>query len=442
MNALHQAAATIRDSAHEISAPHDVDALVELAADAQLVLIGEASHGTGEFYEIRADLTRRLIADHGFRGVAAEADWPDSARVHQYVTGRSEDEDAESALQGFRRFPSWMWRNHTVRDFVEWLRDWNRGLPPAQQAGFYGIDLYSLHSSIEAVLQYLDEHDPASAREARSRYACFDQFLREPQLYGMAMNRRRAGTCEEEVVRQLMELRARHTRLTAHDGHAAKEEFFSAEQNARLVTNAERYYRAMYRGRGESWNLRDGHMFETLTELLAHLDEGRAKVVVWAHNSHLGDARATEMGDRGELNVGQLVRERFGRKAVLIGFTTNSGTVTAASNWDEPAECMRVRPAMRGSYEHLFHTTERTAFWLNLRARNRATEVLAQERLQRAIGVIYRPEMERWSHYFHARLPEQFDAVIHLDETHALEPLDANTEWDDGELAETFPSAL
>jgi erythromycin esterase-like protein len=442
MNSIQQAAAAIQESAHEIVAPRDLHPLVAAAGNAQLVLIGEASHGTREFYQIRADLTRELIEEHGFRGVVVEADWPDSFRVHRYVTGRSHDHDAEAALQGFRRFPTWMWRNDVVCNFTEWLREHNAPLPVAERVGFYGMDLYSLHASIEAVLHYLDKHDRKAARAARDRYSCFEHFSKEPQWYGLATSRHGADSCEEEVVRQLMDLRTQKPSFTTPDGHAAEEEFFSAEQNARLVANAESYYRAMYRGRDDSWNLRDGHMFETLTALIEHLDGADAKLVVWAHNSHLGDARATEMGDRGELNVGQLVRQRLGADSFLIGFSTHHGTVTAASSWDEPPERKRVRPGMRGSYEDLFHATGLPAFWIDLREEHRATELLARERLQRAIGVIYKPETERWSHYFHARITQQFDALIHLDETHALEPLDRIEEWDDSELAETYPSAL
>jgi erythromycin esterase-like protein len=331
-----------------------------------------------------------------------------------------------------------MWRNTVVVEFVEWLREWNRSGPGV--AGFYGLDLYSLHASIEAVLQYLNKNDPAAARRARYRYACFDHFGADPQNYGFATTFKGAEPCEGAVVQQLVDLQRKRAESISRDGHLAEEEFFSAEQNARLIVNAERYYRAMFRGRASSWNLRDDHMFETLTEIISHLDSGRAKVVVWAHNSHLGDARATEMSESGELNVGQLVRERFGQRAMLIGFTTYSGTVTAASNWDQPAECKRVRPALDDSYERLFHALTIPCFWLDLRQAK--AESLRERRLERAIGVIYRPETERLSHYFHARLAEQFDAIIHLDETQALEPLERNAEWERAELPETYPSAL
>jgi erythromycin esterase-like protein len=436
-------AAAIRSAARSIANEADYDPLVEIIGNAQCVLIGEASHGTHEFYETRAQLTQRLIAEKGFRAVALEADWPDTFRVHRFVTGRGEDRNANDALGDFRRFPGWMWRNPVVIEFVEWLRAWNAERKVAENfAGIYGLDLYSMHTSIEAVLGYLDKVDPLSARRARHRYGCFDHFGEDPQHYGLATVAGGAEPCENEVIDQLIELRRKYGELIGRDGHIGEEEFFSAEQNARLIMNAERYYRAMFHGRASSWNLRDEHMFETLVELCAHLDAGRAKIVVWAHNSHLGDARATAMSRRGELNVGQLVRERFGGAGYSIGFTTYSGTVTAASDWGEPAERKRVRPALAGSYEELFHATGLPRFWIDLREQNETINSLRTKRLERAIGVIYRPETERLSHYFEARLPDQFDAVIHLDETRALEPLERTSQWDRGELPETYPSAL
>jgi erythromycin esterase-like protein len=437
---LENVADAVRAVAHSSTNNAAYDPLLEIAGEAQCVLIGEASHGTHEFYETRAELTRRLIQEKGFRAVALEADWPDTFRVHRFVTGRGEDRNANDALSDFRRFPGWMWRNTVMIEFIEWLRGWNAERSAEDGfAGIYGLDLYSMHTSIEAVLGYLDKIDPQAARRARYRYGCFDHFGEDPQRYGLATVAGGAEPCESEVIDQLIELRRKYTELISRNGHIGEEEFFSAEQNARLIMNAERYYRAMFHGRASSWNLRDEHMFETLNELFAHLDSGRAKVVVWAHNSHLGDARATAMSKRGELNVGQLVRERLAVDSFAIGFTTYSGTVTAASDWGEPAERKRVRPALAGSYEELCHATGIPRFWINLRERNEATELLRDERLERAIGVIYRPETERLSHYFEARLPEQFDAIIHIDETRALEPLERTSTWDRGELPETYP---
>ena len=418
----------------------DYNALLELIGDARVVLIGEATHGTHDFYFERAAITKRLIAEKGFSVLAIEADWPDSARVHRYVRGAMADSNANQALSGFRRFPTWMWRNTVMVEFVEWLRDFNKNITAKQAlTGFYGMDLYSLHASIDAVLQYLDKIDPDAARRARLRYSCFDHFSHNPQEYGYAATVGAMESCEHAVVEQLVELQQKAAEFLSRDGEMAAEELFFAEQNARLVKDAEQYYRAMFRGRASSWNLRDSHMVETIENLVAHLNGNRQpKAIVWAHNSHLGDARATEMSHYGEVNVGQLIRERFGKDAVLIGFSTYRGTVTAASDWGAPAERKNVRPALRGSYEELFHETGLGRFWINLRGAGQIG-VLQPRRIERAIGVIYRPENERLSHYFHARLPEQFDAIIHLDETTAVEPLERASVWDQGELPETYP---
>src|SRR5256885_5798025 len=434
---------SLREAAHRLAgSARDYDPLLELIGDARFVLLGEASHGTHDFYEQRAEITKRLIVEKGFTAVAVEADWPDAYRVNRYVQAASNDSDSEEALSGFRRFPTWMWRNSDVVDFVGWLREHNDGVAPAMKAGFYGLDLYSLHASIEAVLTYLHKVDPDAARRARYRYSCFDHFGEDTQAYGYAATFGLAESCEEEALGQLIELQQRAVAYASRDGHVADDEFFFAEQNARLVKNAEEYYRSMFRGRVESWNRRDAHMAETLEALAAHL-EGRgrkAKIVLWEHNSHLGDARATEIGEGGEFNVGQLVRERYPGQSVLVGFTTHHGTVTAASNWDAPAERKRVRPALPGSYEELFHEVGIGRFMLGLRS-GAPMEGLREPRLERAIGVIYRPETERISHYFHARLSDQFDAVLHFDETRAVEPLE-RVGAPSGEVAETFPTGV
>jgi len=424
--------------------PSQYDALIEGIGDARVVLLGEATHGTHEFYRERAFITRRLITEKGFSGVAVEADWPDAYRINRYVRGASADEDAVQALAGFGRFPTWMWRNADVLDFVGWLRTHNDAQPADGRTGFYGLDLYSLRASMEAVLAYLDTVDPGASRRARHRYGCFDQFGEEMQQYGYAASVGLHPSCEREVLTQLLELHRKRAEYASRDGRVAADDYFFAEQNARLVRNAEEYYRSMFRGREESWNLRDRHMVDTLNELLAFLDrlQPGARVVVWAHNSHLGDARATEMGERGELNVGQLVREHYGAGAVNVGFTTYTGTVTAASEWDGPAHRQHVRPALAGSYEQLFHAAQVRRFLLPLRTDLMLASALAAPRLERAIGVIYVPETERASHYFHARLAEQFDYVLHFDETRALEPLERTPLWEAGEMAETFPSGL
>jgi erythromycin esterase-like protein len=423
----------------------DFDALVARVGEARMVLIGEASHGTHEFYRIRAEITKRLIRERGFTAVAVEADWPDAYRVNRYVRGSGADADAEQSLAGFRRYPQWMWRNADVLDFVGWLRSHNESIAAdTRQAGFYGMDLYSLHSSMEAVIRYLRVVDPEAARRAEVRYGCFDRFGGDPQEYGYASSIGLSPSCEAEVVEQLVTLRRAAGEYVRRDGRVAEDDLFFAEQNARVVANAERYYRAMFGSRVESWNLRDRHMAETLESLTRFLSQRGAspKLVVWAHNSHLGDARATEMGQGGELNVGQLVSERFGDDAVLVGFSTYSGTVTATSNWDEPAQRKVVRPALPGSYESLFHAVAIPNFYLDLGDRSEAVSELNAARLERAIGVIYRPETERQSHYFHAELPRQFDAILHYDRTRAVEPLERTGAWDKGELPETYPSGV
>ncbi len=423
----------------------DYDKLIEFIGDARFVLLGEASHGTHEFYRERAQLTKRLIEEKGFAAVAVEADFPDANRVNRYVAGGSDDADAADALSGFKRFPQWMWRNADVLDFVGWLRSYNDDLSnDSAKIGFYGLDLYSLHASIEAVLTYLDKIDPDGAARARRRYSCFDHFGEDTQVYGYATAMNLAPSCENEVVSQLVELNRRASELALRDGRVAKDDYFFAEQNARLVKNAEQYYRTMYRSDISSWNLRDEHMMETLVSLERYLSSPTkpAKLVVWEHNSHLGDARATEMGRRGEWNVGQLTRERYGTNAILIGFTTYSGTVTAASNWDSPAERKRVRPALAGSVEAAFHESDLERFFLTMESGSSARSALRQPMLERAIGVIYRPETERQSHYFQAAVSDQFDAVIHFDETRAVEPLERTARWEAGETAETFPSGF
>lgn len=418
----------------------DDELLVAQLARARLALLGEATHGTHEFYAERAWLTQRLIRDHGFNAVVVEADWPDAWRVNRYIRGHGDDRDAEEALSGFERFPTWMWRNTVVRDFIEWLREHNRGRPPSQQVGFYGMDLYSLYRSMRAVVDYLERSDPEAAQRARSRYACFDHCGEDSQAYGYAASFGMKASCEDEVIQQLRDLNVQvGERMAVASGDRI--DLFYAQQNARLVRNAEEYYRTMFHGRVSSWNLRDSHMVETLQALEKHLEAltGAARMAVWAHNSHLGDASATEMGDLGEWNVGQLARDRWGDAVMLVGFSTHSGTVTAASEWDAAAERKRVRPGLPGSYEDLFHQAGEGRFWLPLRGNLELANLLAEKRLQRAIGVIYLPRSERASHYFHAQLAAQFDAMIHIDHTRALQPLVAEPVWHAGEPAETYP---
>ncbi|WP_280153005.1 erythromycin esterase family protein [Piscinibacter sp. XHJ-5] len=438
----------VRDEAQLLTDLGDVDMLVRLVGPSRLVLLGEATHGTHEFYRLRAELTRRLIVDKGFDAVAVEADWPAALRVSRYAQGSDDDSSAESALRGFERFPRWMWRNTEVSDWIEWLRQRNCSVPEeSAQVGFFGLDLYSLRESMNAVLLYLDRTDPEAARRARARYACFDEVAQDPQAYGHAVHFGLREDCEREVLLQLRDLCGDSSRLR-HDGAAATDELFYAQQNALVVRNAEAYYRTMFSGRSDSWNLRDQHMADTLHALDRHLTAQRgrpARIVVWAHNSHLGDARATESARRGQWNLGQLVRESQTRpnESFLLGFTTHTGLVAAATDWDMPVEFKPIVPSRPDSIEGLLHDSGLDRFVLALREGSDALQhALSRERLQRAIGVIYRPDTERWSHYFGASVSRQFDALVHLDTTHALQPLDADAISQHTEEPETYPSGV
>ena len=412
----------------------ELEPLLERIASARVVLLGEATHGTHEFYRMRARISRALIERHGFRAVAVEADWPDAARVDRYVRHLS---PASAPWKPFSRFPTWMWRNEEVRLFAEWLRVHNARVEADRRAGFYGLDLYSLFTSADAVLRYLAEVDPEAADVARARYGVLTPWQADPTAYGRAVMTGRFESSEAEVVQVLVDLLNQRLGYESRDG----ERFFDATENARVVADAEAYYRAMYRGSVASWNLRDRHMTETLSSVLSHL-EPEARVIVWAHNSHVGDASATEMGAEGEHTLGQLVRARFGDQVRLVGFGTDHGTVVAASNWGEPHEVKRVRPADARSYEGLCHRAPMPGFLLSLREPRR--EVLRDEltapRLERAIGVIYRPETELQSHYFRASLPRQFDEWIWFDRTSALQPLGGGPP--EPGLPETYPFGL
>jgi protein-L-isoaspartate(D-aspartate) O-methyltransferase len=397
-----------------------IDALIDRIGDARVVLLGEATHGTSEFYRMRARITRELIMRRGFTIVAIEGDWPDAARVDHWVRHLT---TPPAPWKAFTRFPTWMWRNREVERLVGWLRQYNGAVEaPERRVGFHGLDLYSLYTSLAAVLRYLDEVDPEAARVARARYASLTPWQGDPAAYGRAVLSHGYRSCEAEVVAMLRDLLERRLDYMRHDG----DRFLDALQNARVVANAEQYYRIMYYGSAESWNLRDQHMFETLRVLLAFRGPD-AKAVVWEHNSHVGNAAATEMSVRGELNVGQLARAELGDAVFSIGFGTDHGTVAAASDWDGPMEVKRVRPAHADSYERLCHDAAVAAFFLPLREPRRPDvrgELMAP-RLERAIGVIYRPETELASHYFQAVLPEQFDEYVWFDETRAVTPLAA-----------------
>jgi protein-L-isoaspartate(D-aspartate) O-methyltransferase len=424
-----------KSSEHFASIDHvNLDNLLDRIGDSRLVLLGEASHGTAEFYEMRARITRELIEKKGFTIVAVEADWPDATHVNNYIHGRATDPLLEN--KPFSRFPTWMWANHSVHEFARWLKAHNSVRSPDKQVGFYGLDLYSLYSSMEVVLNYLEKVDPESAEIARKRYGCLMPWVNDPAMYGQVIITSQYRECEKDVLVTLQDLLKKRLEYSLADG----KQFFNAVQNARLVTNAERYYRTMYYAENNSWNQRDQHMFETLQDVLKFRGQN-SKAVIWEHNSHVGDARATQMSARGELNIGQLARQEYGDKAYLIGFGTDHGTVSAASEWGGPMEVKQVQSSHIDSYEHICHEVHTDNFLLPLRKpiQEITRKKLLAERLERAIGVIYRPETELQSHYFYASLPHQFDEYIWFDETRAVEPLTRETTKG---MADTYPFGL
>lgn len=427
----HQKLITVLDEAIEpIPESGYYETLLESIGEARIVMIGEATHGTQEFYQTRMAITQQLIKEKGFMALAIEGDWPDAHRVHRFLQARSTDHNAEESLGDFKRFPTWMWRNTTMPPFLKWLREYNDTLPPSHKIGFYGLDLYSLNTSMTAVVQYLQKVDPQAALEAKNRYACFDHMSVDPQMYAYLTTTRVKKSCIDEVIAELLEIQHQAFKYLHKDGIAAEDDYFFASQNARLVKNAESYYRSMFEGHVVSWNIRDKHMVETLNILIDHLERRfnkPAKIVIWAHNSHVGDARATEMAEQGEVNIGQLVREQH-TDTYSIGFSTYEGSVTAASNWDGPAEPKKIVPGFTESYEELFHQLRHKNFILPLLGNEELDHFLKIPRLQRAIGVIYRPETERLSHYFFTHLPYQFDSLIHFDKTTALQPLPINAD--------------
>ena len=428
----------VRAAAHDVES---FDPLIDRIGDAGCVLLGESTHGTAEFYAARAHVTQRLIEERGFAAVAVEADWPDAYRAGAWACGASDDPGAAAALGDFTRFPRWMWRNHEVVAFLQWLREHNDGAAQRDAVGFYGLDLYSLNASIDKVVDYLDGVDPAASARARERYGCFDHYGQDAGEYGRAAAFGAGPSCEAAVVAALVELQ-RHAGERAH----GRDAHFFAEQNARLVRDAERYHRAIFRAGPEAWNLRDRHMAETLDALRAHRRDrdGRpGKVVVWAHNSHVGDARATELAELGQRTLGQLAREAYGPDdAVLVGFSTYAGTVTAATAWGEPARVMRITPAAEDTMEALLHETGLDHLLLVMGEDARATAALAPTRLQRAIGATYRPQTERISHHVFADVTRQFDVLVHLDTTSALEPLEAAPDWPLDDVAQTRPTGV
>ncbi|WED44459.1 erythromycin esterase family protein [Legionella cardiaca] len=420
----------LNEAIEPLDSTTDNDAtILDKIDDARFVMIGEATHGTSEFYQTRINITRRLIEEKDFMAVAIEGDWPDAYTVHRYIQRKTDFTQPEQALADFRRFPTWMWRNKTMPPFLKWLHNYNRNLPLTGQIGFYGLDLYSLNASMQAVISYLMSIDPAAAQRARKRYACFDHSNIDPQTYGYLTNIGIKKSCIDEAIAVLVELQHHAFEYIRQDGITAEDEYFFATQNARVIKDAEVYYRSMFEGRASSWNIRDRHMYETLNTLADHLEnrfDRPAKIIIWAHNSHIGDARATEMSEQGEINLGQLVREQHDRNSYSIGFSTYEGFVTAASEWDDPPKRKKIIPGFESSYEELFHQLKFDDFLLDLKNNEHLEHYLKIPRLQRAIGVIYRPETERLSHYFFTHLTYQFDSIIHFDKTNAVIPLDVS----------------
>lgn len=425
----------IANAAEDLPDPDDraFGTFFDRFADHRVVLLGEASHGTSEFYRARAAITRRLVEEHGFSVVAVEADWPDAAAVNRYVRNLPRRENQPPP---FQRFPTWMWQNTDVDAFLQWLRSHNRTLRDDRQVGFYGLDIYNMRGSIASVLAYLDDVDPQAAAVARERYGCLTPWQNDPATYGRALLTDGFRACEDAVVEQCKEILKKELQYADDAG----EEFLDAAQNARLIAAAEKYYRIMYYAGAATWNLRDRHMFDTLQHLL-DAKGSNAKAVVWAHNSHIGDARQTEMGQvRDELNIGQLCRERFGTDAALIGFGTHAGTVAAATDWDGAMQVKKIRPSHDDSVERCFHVSGKKRCLVDFTRNAELTDALAVPRLERFIGVIYRPDTELQSHYAQASISRQFDAYVWFDTTSAVTPLPAGTER--GHVPDTFPFGL
>lgn len=412
--------------------PESYRPILDRIGEARIVLLGEATHGTQEFYQSRIELTKLLIKEKGFHAIAIEGDWTSAYSVHRYIQSfetlqgmeNNKPANVQAALEDFKRFPAWMWRNQTIVPFIEWLKQYNcQQKPNGTKIGFYGLDLYCLYYSMQAVIDYLRKNDPVAAEKAIQNYSCFEYATAvDPQMYGLLIETHLQKACVREVTEQLLEMQNYAFNRMQRE-NSDRDALFYATQNARLVKNAEHYYRAMFEARDLSWNIRDEHMAETLQNIITHLETQYglpAKVVIWAHNSHVGDARAAEMSEKDEINLGQILRERYSSSTFHLGFTTYSGSVTAADNWDEQEKTKEIVPALPGSYEALFHELKEKDFILDLHQNDRLKELLQISRLHRAIGVIYAPETERESHYFFSRLPLQFDAIIHIDETTAV----------------------
>lgn len=424
----------LRRSARPLADDRDLDPLLDRIGEAPVVMLGEASHGTSEYYTWRDRITRRLINERGFSFIAVEGDWPDCYSVNRFVKGLDDrDLSARDVLHAFARWPTWMWANEEVVWLISWLRSHNASRAPAQQIGFYGLDVYSLWDSMHAVLEYLDRIDPEAARSARRAYGCFDPYRDDAQEYAMA-TAVVPTSCEDETIAILRELR----RKAPHYSEDGSDAYFDAEQNALVARNAELYYRTMVRGGSASWNVRDQHMGETLERLLAHHGTD-ARAIVWEHNTHIGDARATDMAAAGMTNIGQIARETWGEEnVVLVGFGGYAGSVIAARGWGEPMEEMPVPPARENSWERRLHEAVGDDALLITSDLDGAAEIDVPHD-HRAIGVVYHPSRERYGNYVPTVLPARYDAFIHMEHTTAVRPLHMPVRVD-GEVPETYPS--
>lgn len=416
---------TIRNTVNPLSNdPKSYYPLLDRIADAHFVLLGEATHGTSQFYAARAQITSLLIKEKGFNVIAVEADFPEVQPINQFLKDSQFRKSTAECLDGFKRFPIWMWKNKEMLSFIEQLKDINLQKPPEKKIAFYGMDLYSMYSSIEAVISYLDKVDPDAAQMAKKRYACFYRYGSDDDSYGQAMSYVKEN-CQKQVVDQLIELQKKRNEYLQENSLQGNEELFYAEQNAKVAKDAEQYYREMFSRRAKTWNLRDLHMADMVDEVSNHVKKisGTSKIVVWAHNSHVGNALATEFSESEELSLGQLVLFRHWGDAYLVGLTTYNGTVAAASQWGAKVEKKTLNPALDGSYEELFHNTDIKSFMLDFNDLPSDLNTFKQNHLERSVGVVYTPESERVSHYFNARMADQFHAVIHIDRTSAVEPL-------------------
>lgn len=426
----------VRSAALPLRHERDLDPLIDAIGDARFVLLGEATHGTSEFYTWRTEISKRLIRDHGFSFIAVEGDWPDCYQLNRFVKSfPGAPKTAEEALRVFRRWPTWMWANRETAALLEWLRARNAPLPEERRAGFFGLDVYSLWESMDEVVRYLDRIDPEAARSARRAYACFEPFAEDAQEYARA-TAIVPTTCEDEAVTILRALRARAPAYR-EDGRDA---FFAAEQNALVARNAEVCYRTMVRSGPSSWNVRDYHMADTLDRLMTHHGD-RSRAIVWEHNTHIGDARFTDMARQGLVNVGELARQRHDREGVvLVGFGTYEGSVVAGEEWGEPMRRMRVPRARDGSWEDALHRgVGDDALFIFNGADDGGVPGLDEPIPHRAIGVVYDPDRERWGNYVPSIVPRRYDAFIHIERSRAVDALDLPVVRD-GELPETFPS--